>query len=104
MATQPVDELLARMLCALRTKRHRIFDDIRSYPAPIPACDQHFNYLLGARDDVSREVAWLESALAEERRDETWRSSLDTLVSSSEFIDRDIGQALKACLDGAAHR
>ncbi len=35
----------------------RVRDEIRNYPAPIPACDAQFNYLLEEREALSSELA-----------------------------------------------
>ena len=38
---------------ALERSKARIYADIRAYPAPIPACDQQFNYLLEQRRAIN---------------------------------------------------
>ncbi len=47
---------LTRKRLALERERDRIFEQIRSYPPPIPACDDQFNYLLAERDRIAREL------------------------------------------------
>ena len=44
---------------ALEQERRGISAEIGSYPSPIPACDEQFNYLLERRDRISRALAWL---------------------------------------------
>lgn len=43
----------------LEAKRLQIEVEIESYPAPIPACDQQFNYLLEQRGLVRQELRQL---------------------------------------------
>ncbi len=46
-----------QMVIDLKRERDRIHEEIRSYPPPIPACDEHFSHLLGERARVARELA-----------------------------------------------
>jgi hypothetical protein len=49
----------------LEAKQNQIYDDIANYPPPIPACDQHFNYLLEQRTGIAQELRQ-QKTLAEE--------------------------------------
>ncbi len=62
--------------------------EIRSYPAPIPACDAQFNHLLEQRRALSRELARLEAA----RKDKS--STLEAFVRASPVLDDAAAQAL----------
>jgi len=44
---------------ALEKELARTYEEISSYPPPIPACDEQFNYLLEKRDQLLRELARL---------------------------------------------
>lgn len=44
-------------IAALEAERDRILEEIRAYPPPIPACDEHFNHLLERRDQIEQELA-----------------------------------------------
>ncbi len=46
-------------VAALETQLARTYEEISSYPTPIPACDEQFNYLLEKRDQLLRELAQL---------------------------------------------
>jgi hypothetical protein len=52
----------------LEKQQQRIYEEIRNYPKPIPACDVQFNYLLEQRAGISDEL---------NRLDEASRTSLD---------------------------
>lgn len=43
-------------LLHLEAERMRIHDEIMRYPSPIPACDEHFNFLLEERTRIGREL------------------------------------------------
>jgi len=49
----------------LERARSSILAEIRSYPPPIAACDQQFNYLLEQRDRIARELTRLAAARRE---------------------------------------
>ncbi len=44
---------------ALVRERDRLYEEIKSYPPPIAACDEQFDDLLERRDRVARELARL---------------------------------------------
>ena len=46
----------------LTQQRERIIQEIEAYPAPIPACDVHFNTLLEEREHVSAALQKLSEA------------------------------------------
>ena len=57
-----------RRKATLERERDGIFEEIRRYPTPIPACDLQFNHLLGERARVARALAQLETRLRGEWR------------------------------------
>lgn len=46
----------------LVAEKARIAAEIRGYPAPIPACDAQFNYLLERRAEIDRALAQADAA------------------------------------------
>lgn len=53
----------------LEAERHRINEEIRTYPTPIAGCDAQFNYLLEERARIARELAALNGELVREADD-----------------------------------
>ena len=49
---------------ALEALQRSVADDIRAYPAPIPACDAQFNHLLELRRALPQEIERLEAEIA----------------------------------------
>jgi hypothetical protein len=47
----------------LEAKKRRLYSDIRNYPTPIAACDQHFNYLLEQQARVKAELSRVRRAI-----------------------------------------
>jgi hypothetical protein len=81
-----------RIRTRLESEKERIYEEIRSYPRPIPACDQQFNFLLEERTRIAREL---------QRLDEAFQPGLtgsDALARIEEFI------GASSSLDDAARR
>jgi hypothetical protein len=51
--------IVASRRLALERELARVAAEIRSYPAPIPACDAQYNHLLEERARISRELTGL---------------------------------------------
>jgi hypothetical protein len=64
----------------LQRQRDTIIDEIRQYPAPIPACDVQFNHLLAQRDAILRECRLLA------RIDPLDSERLRAFIANSAFI------------------
>ena len=81
-----------RIKSNLEQEKDRIYEEIRNYPRPIPACDQQFNFLLEERTRIAREL---------QRLDEAFQPGLtgsDALARIEEFI------GASSSLDDAARR
>ena len=92
----------------LETERHRIHDEIRHYPPPIPACDAQFNHLLEERRRISQELAELEELSRQDLAPEQHMKSIDAFIASSHCIndeaDRDIRSYLEQRLPELGER
>ena len=85
----------------LEAKQNQIYDDIANYPPPIPACDQHFNYLLEQRTGIAQELR-RQKALAEESL--TSRDPIALIrefVASSVYMNDETRQHIRSCLQNA---
>lgn len=60
---------------------------IHTYPAPIPACDAQFNYLLEQRDKITDELNRLAAAMRESLEQGEGGQAIAEFIASSEFID-----------------
>ena len=74
----------------LEQKRRSILDAIAQYPHPIPACDQHFNYLLEERLRLSLELRRLNGAAAASLTSEEPRHSVQAFIESCPDIFPDL--------------
>ena len=85
----------------LQAKQNQIYEEIAHYPPPIPACDQHFNYLLEQRTGIAQELR-RQKALAEESL--TSRDPIALIrefVASSVYMNDETRQHIRSCLQNA---
>ena len=54
---------------ALEAEKHRLDEEIRHYPTPIPRCDAQFNHLFERRARIVEELARLAAAQSRGRED-----------------------------------
>ena len=82
----------------LENERHRIFEEIKHYPTPIPACDAQFNYLLEERARTVQELDRLK-ALSKEiltRREDV--KVIEEFITSSNYINGEAEQRMRSTL------
>ena len=53
----PLESLWKSIKDHLENERRRIYEEIRHYPTPIPACDAQFNYLLVEQTRIAEELS-----------------------------------------------
>ena len=68
-----------RLRLWLEARYAEIVQEIRGYPAPIPACDQHYNHLLARRRGYGRALRALDQAQAAQSDPQ---AAFDTLIDS----------------------
>jgi hypothetical protein len=82
----------------LENERRRIYEEIKHYPTPIPACDAQFNYLLEERARIAQELNSLR-ALSEESLTGTEDIKLiDEFIRSSNYIKGEAEQGMRYTL------
>lgn len=82
----------------LEQKRDEISREIRNYPPPIPACDQHFNYLLEERARVSEELNRVDGLSTENPTRGNDIELIEGFIGSSACIDAETKRAIRARL------
>jgi hypothetical protein len=90
----------------LETKRNQILEDIVNYPPPIPACDQHYNYLLEQRVTISQELRRLNTLFQDRSAGQDEIKLIDEFLTASAYIHDEAAQHIRAAgkdaLSGAA--
>lgn len=63
LTQQAVNVATEQIRAQLEQEKRRINEEINNYPAPIPACDAQFNYLLEERARIFQELSHLDALL-----------------------------------------
>ena len=79
----------------LEAEKQQIFQEIRHYPPPIPACDVQFNGLLAERAAILQALGRVESILQQDLTSEAAVGLLDEFLRTSPYVD----DALVASID-----
>jgi chorismate mutase len=82
----------------LENERQRVYEEIKHYPTPIPACDAQFNYLLEERAKIAQELDRLKalSKVSLARRDGV--KLIDEFIMSSNYIKGEVEQRMRSTL------
>ncbi len=82
----------------LAHRRNQIYEEIRNYPPPIPACDQQYNHLLEQRTRISHELTRLDQAIGKSLADKDPAGRIEQFIQSSSYVDTDTAQQIRALL------
>jgi chorismate mutase len=82
-----LDTLWQQIQRHLEDEKERLFQEIRSYPPPIPACDAQFNALLAERTAVLQALGAVNSVRKQNQNRSEQIELLDKLISSSQYLN-----------------
>jgi hypothetical protein len=85
----------------LARKRQRIYDEIKDYPRPIPACDLQFNHLLEDRAGILEEMARMHQACNESLGGRASLAALRDYVRACNYLDQEARKWINSALEGA---
>jgi hypothetical protein len=87
-----VHELNAFLVMA----KHRLDEEIRCYPTPIPRCDAQFNFLYAQRTRLQEQINGIADALATGPERKSCMNVLDGFVHAPPLTDAAPEQALRS--------
>jgi hypothetical protein len=90
-----VKSVWARIRTCLENDKAQVYEEIRAYPRPIPACDQHFNYLLAERARIAQELGRLGDALQESLSGIVSLERIEEFIRASGSLDEDARQQIR---------
>jgi hypothetical protein len=100
----PVHSAWAIIRRGLEEELHRVCEEIRNYPAPIPACDAQFNYLLEEREALSSELLRARAQVSENSEPADTRQSVDAFLSSSKHLGDSVKRDIRALINNEHRR
>jgi hypothetical protein len=80
----------------LESRRMQIYEEIRNYPLPIPACDAQYNHLLEQRSGVSKELRRMVEASSSCLDSNEPVALIEEFLEQSSFIDETSANAIRA--------
>lgn len=83
----------------LETEKARIYEAIGTYPPPIAACDQQFNFLLEERTSVSQGLDRLNEAAAASLTIEDSLKRMEEFIQSSRYVDSEVEQTIRSYIE-----
>lgn len=82
----------------LEAEKTRIFQEIRQYPPPIPACDVQFNSLLAERVNILQELGHVEAILKQPLTGKETIGLLDEFILKSSCVNGDLKRSIRQSL------
>ena len=87
---KPVNEMAAagdaaweRIHGHLESEMRSVRNEIRRYPAPIPACDAQFNYLVEKREALVSEISRVRELMSNHAVSDPSKDSLESYLNAS---------------------
>ena len=83
----------------LENERERIYEEIKNYPRPIPACDAQFNYLLEERTRIADELNRMYEASEQSLNARDSIKVVEEFLTSSPYLNTEAKQRLVSHLE-----
>ena len=90
-----IDVAWQRIRQHLEEEKQRIFQEIRYYPPPIPACDVQFNSLLAERVAIIQELGQVEGFLKQRLTSTDPNQLLDEFMRTSHFVNGELADTIR---------
>jgi hypothetical protein len=87
-----------RLQQRLEAEKQRIFQEIRCYPPPIPACDVQFNALLAERVTILQELSRVNGIRNRSLPASEQLALLDEFLRSSHHLDGELADSIRQAL------
>jgi hypothetical protein len=95
-----IENRLSEVRDHLRVMKHRLDEEIRDYPTPIPRCDAQFNHLFEERARLNQALERLDAP----RDGDVSLQLLQRFVASSAYLDEPAEAELRARLKAELSR
>lgn len=99
MSTAPPNSVWTRIHQHLEDEMRRVREEIRTYPAPIPACDAQYNFLLEEREALTSELYRLRELMTGGDSSRDSSSSVDEFLNLTTHLDDAAKREIRAVVD-----
>jgi hypothetical protein len=99
MGTAPTNSVWIRIQQHLEDEMRRVREEIRTYPAPIPACDAQYNFLLEEREALTSELYRLRELMTGEPSSQDDPISVDKFLNMTTHLDDAAKREIRAFVD-----
>jgi hypothetical protein len=99
MTMAPVNSAWAMIHQHLQEESRRVHGEIRNYPAPIPACDAQFNYLLEEREALSSELLRVRELMNKDTDSKDAQSSIHAFLDFSNYLGDSAKREIRSLVD-----
>ena len=83
----------------LEDQRQRIYEEMKNYPRPIPACDLQFNHLLEKRTGILQEIDRMHEAREETLGRGGALNLLRGFIRASSYLDGKVRETITASIE-----
>lgn len=80
----------------LENKKGQIYEEIKNYPPPIPACDAQFNHLVEERSRIAQELGRLDKLSKESVEDNNDIERIEEFIKSSPYLNDEAEQNIRS--------
>ena len=99
MSRASSDSVLQLIRRHLQSEMRRVREEIRNYPAPIPACDAQFNFLLAERDALTTELSRLRDLMEQGAVSKDPCSSVEAFLTMSTCLNDTVKNEIQASIE-----
>jgi hypothetical protein len=78
----------------LESEERRIYEEIKNYPKPIPACDAQFNFLLEERTRIAAEIQRLHETIHAGKKSKDPAGLITDFLLSCPYLDAESTQKI----------
>src|SRR5262245_32412611 len=93
-----VESVCRQIRSQLENEKQRIYEEIKQYPRPMPACDLQVNFLVEQRASIARELECLREVSGQGLQGSDALKLLAEFIGSSSHLDDVAKQKFTACL------
>jgi hypothetical protein len=93
-----LESIWTKISSHLENEQERVYEEIKNYPRPIPACDVQFNYLLEQRAKIAQELDRMYEASEESLRSGDAIKLVEEFIRSSSCLNSETKQRLASYL------